>query len=213
MIKEIEYKDLCENVEKLSCSIREYCEREGITQIGFVPPGKVNELEAAGFVVWSDWIDFFNENIADTPVTFKEYNSIRFLQSNEIDYINEMTTMCMGISRNFTAEKQEWFVEWQKDNDIIIIENDNILIGYCCVSIYDDGNIVWVRRIAVKPEYQGKGYGKKLMEQAIAYGVSKGAKRGFLASDVLNNSAISLYKSRGFIPKSETGEITMQKAN
>ena len=75
-----------------------------------------------------------------------------------------------------------------------------VLIGYCSVSIYNNGGIVWIRRIAVKPEYQGKGYGKTLMEQAIVYGVNKGAKRGFLAADVLNANAIALYKKYGFVP-------------
>ena len=211
MIKEIEFKDLDENAKKSNCSLSEYCEREEVMQIGFVPLDFVGELEKAGFVVWSNWIDFFNNDIAGTPVTFKDYNAIKFLQSGEQAYIKEMTTMCADLSRGFSAETEEWFIEWQRDNDIIIIKDGEILAGYCCVAVYDDGNIVWIRRIAVKPEYQNKGYGKILMEQAIAYGVNKGAKRGFLASDTLNANAIALYKKCGFVPQSETGEITMKK--
>jgi ribosomal protein S18 acetylase RimI-like enzyme len=208
---EIEFKDLKENAEKLNCSLSEYCKHEGIAQIGFVPSEYVNELENAGFVVWSDWIDFFNNDIANTPANFKDYNTILFLQSNEQAYIKEMTVICANLSRGFTEETEKWFIDWQEDNDIIIIKDGELLVGYCCVSIYDDGNILWIRRMAVKPEYQSKGYGKKLVEQAIVYGVSKGAKRGFLAADVLNENAISLYKKCGFIPQSETGEITMKR--
>ncbi|MCL2406663.1 MAG: GNAT family N-acetyltransferase [Defluviitaleaceae bacterium] len=213
MITEIEFNDLKENATKLNCSFSDYCKREGITQIGFVPSEYVNELESAGFAVYSDWIDFFNNDIASTSTNFKDYNNILFLQSSEHSYIKEMVIMCANLSRGFTAEKEEWFIDWQRDNDIIIIKAENILIGYCCVSIYDDGNIMWVRRISVKPEYQGRGYGKTLLEQAIVYGVNKGAKRGFLAVDVLNENAISLYKNYGFVPQSETGEITMKKLN
>lgn len=211
MITEIEFKDLKENAEKLNCSLSEYCEQIGITQIGFVPSEYVDELTAIGFSVWSDWIDFFNNDIINTPTTFKDYHAIRFLQSCEQSYIKEMTNMCANLSRGFTAETEKWFIDWQRDNDIIILEERNTLIGYCCVSIYDNGNIVWVRRIAVKPEYQGKGYGKSLMEQAIVYGVTNGAKRGFLAADVLNENGIALYKKCGFMPQSETGEITMKR--
>jgi ribosomal protein S18 acetylase RimI-like enzyme len=211
MISEIEFKDLMENAKKSNCSFSEYFEHKKITQVGFVPPEYVKKLENAGFVVWSNWIDFFNDDIANTPTDFKDYNNILFLQSGEQSYIKEMTIICENLSRGFEAETKEWFIDWQKDNDIIIVKSENILIGYCCVSIYDDGNTVWIRRIAVKPEYQGRGYGKTLMEQAIVYGVYKGAKRGFLAADVLNENAIFLYKKYGFVPQSETGEITMRK--
>ena len=207
--KEIEFNDLIENARKSNCSLVEYCKNEGITQIGFVPSEYVNELENIGFYIFSDWIDFFNNDIASTPTAFKDYTAIRFLHPDEQLYIKEMTTMCADLSRGFSAEKEEWFVDWQRDNDIIIIKDGDTLVGYCCVAIYDDGNIVWVRRIAVKPEYQGKGYGKNLMEQAIVYGIHKGAKRGFLASDALNANAIALYKKCGFVSQSETGEITM----
>ena len=213
MITKLDFNDLKENTKKLNCSISTYCEHEGITQIGFVPSEYINELENIEFVVWADWIDFFNNDIAYTPTYFKDYNTILFLQSDEQAYIKEMTIICANLSRGFTAETEEWFIDWQRDNDIIIVKDGELLVGYCCVSIYDNGNgsTIWVRRIAVKPEYQGKGYGKTLMEQAIVYGINKGAKRGFLAADVLNENAISLYKKCGFVPQSETGEITMKK--
>ena len=209
--KEIEFKDLYEKTKESNCSIAEYCEYGGITQIGFVPAENVCELENAGFFVASDWIDFFNDDIANTPTVFKDYDAIQFLQSDDQLYMEEMTTMCADLSRGFYAETKEWFIDWQRDNDIIIIKDGAELAGYCCVSVYDGGNIVWIRRIAVKPEYQGRGHGKSLMEQAIVYGLSKGAKRGFLAADVLNANAIALYKKYGFVPQSETGEITMKK--
>jgi ribosomal protein S18 acetylase RimI-like enzyme len=208
----IEFKNLIENADKSNCSIAKYCENEGITQIDFVPAENVGELENSGFFVFSDWIDFFNDDIANTPVIFEDYNAIQFLQSGEQIYIKEMTTMCADLSRGFSSETEEWFIDWQKDNGIIVIKDGTVLVGYCCVAIYDNGNIAWIRRIAVKPEYQGKGYGKALMEQAIVYGIAKGAKRGFLASDVLNANAIALYKKYGFVPQSETGEITMKKS-
>lgn len=182
-------------------------------QIGFVPLDFVNLLENAEFIVWSEWIDFFNNDIVNTQIAFKDYNAIQFLKNDEQYYIKDMADMCVGLSRGFTAEKEEWFIDWLKDNDIIIIKDEKSLIGYCCVSIYDNGNIVWVRRIAVKPEYQSKGYGKILVEQALVYGIYKKAKRSFLHVDILNTNAVALYKKCGFVPQSDRGEITMKRLN
>jgi Acetyltransferases len=183
-------------------------------KIGFLPSDFVEDFESVGFIVWSDWIDFFNNDIINTPTFFKDYNAIQFLQPDEHELIKEMTNMCVGQSRGFEAEKEKWFTDWMKINDIIILKEGDILIGYNCVSVYDYGSgvTVWVRRIAVKPEYQGKGYGNALIEQALVYGIAKGATRSFLAADVLNNNAVALYKKYGFVPQSEEhGEITMKR--
>jgi len=182
-------------------------------QIGFVPSDLVEVFEEAGFIVWSEWIDFFNNDINNTPTEFKDYDAIQFLKPDEnFDvYIKDMTTIGADLSRGFTEEKGEWFIEWARDNDIIIIKDGDSLAGICCVSVYDNGNTVWIRRIAVKAEYQGMGFGKKLMEQALAYGINKGAKRAFLAADTLNVNAIALYKKCGFIPQGDRGEITIKR--
>jgi GNAT superfamily N-acetyltransferase len=178
--------------------------------VGFVPSEFVDAFENIGFSVWSNWIDFFNNDIANTPTTFKDYNAIQFLKADEESYIREAANIGADLSRGFTAEKEEWFVEWLKDNDIIIVKYGDILVGNCCVSVYNNGTTVWVRRIAVKAEYQGRGYGKNLIEQALVYGINKGAARSFLAADVLNTNAIALYKKCGFVPQSDSGEITMK---
>ena len=182
-------------------------------EISFVSLDFVEALESIGFAVWCNWVDFFNNDIANTPIVFKDYNAIQFLKSDEQFYIKEAASAGADLSRGFTAEKEEWFVDWLKDNDIIIVKDENILVGICCVSIYDmdSGKTVWIRRIAVKSEYQGRGYGKTLMEQAIVYGINKGAKRGFLAADTLNTNAAALYKKCGFMPQSDSGEIVMRK--
>lgn len=181
--------------------------------IVFFMPELVNAFENGGFTVWSDWVDYFNNDIVNTPISFKDYNDIQFLASDEHEIIKAMTTLCAGQSRGFTAEKEEWFIDWLKNNDIIILKDGNTLIGYNCVSVYDmgAGATVWVRRIAVNPAYQGRGYGKNLIEQALVYGITKGAKRGFLAADVLNDNAIALYKKCGFMPQSTHGEIMIKR--
>ena len=86
------------------------------------------------------------------------------------------------------------------------------MVGFCAVSIYDKGTTLWVRVIAVDPAYQGRGIGKILMEHAVRYGVHNGAKKGFLAADLLNNNAIGLFNKFGFYAKDSEGELQMVKA-
>lgn len=71
------------------------------------------------------------------------------------------------------------------------------------------GPVLWIREIDVMPSYRGRGYGKRLLEQALAYGISKGMKRGFLHCDVENKNAISLYNQFGFFSKPGRGQINM----
>lgn len=125
---------------------------------------------------------------------------------------SDMSKLCATQSRGFQGESTDWFTNWVKENEVIVTKDGNSLIGYCCVSIYADGTMLWIREIAVSPQYQGRGYGKKLMEQAIQYGVKMGAKRGFLAADVLNTNAIGLYNSYGFIQRDSHGELQMIRA-
>lgn len=99
------------------------------------------------------------------------------------------------------------------NSNIIVCNKDNILIGACFVNIYNNGTILWLREIAVRPSYQGKGFGKKLVEKALLYRSEKNAVRGFLAADSLNFSAISLYEKYGFKRADERGQINMIREN
>jgi GNAT superfamily N-acetyltransferase len=48
------------------------------------------------------------------------------------------------------------------ENDIIVSRIGNEIVGYCCVSIYANGTILWIREIAVTPSHHRKGFGQKL---------------------------------------------------
>lgn len=182
-------------------------------QINFVPHEYKEKLGSIGFISWAEFIDYFNYNLAETTSKNKDYNDIVFLCQNECELVSSVSKSCANQSRGFTGETSEWFSDWIKENDVIIVCQDNIIVGFCCVSIYNEGTTLWVREIAVAPVFQGNGLGKKLMEQAICYGVNKGAVKAFLAADVLNQNAIELYTKYGFQAKDKTGELQMRRIN
>ncbi len=176
--------------------------------IDFVPKEFVSSFESAGFSIWAEYLDFFNNDLPKTEISFSDFDSIEFLKIEETHIIEYISNLCTGYSRGFTGEKKEWFQDWMNKNDIIIVREGDVIVGYCCVSVYANNTILWIRNIAVNPLYQRKGYGGKLIEQAISYGIKKGANRGFLHADRLNK-AISLYNKYGFYAKSEYSEVQM----
>jgi len=177
-------------------------------RINFVPHDFVELFKNHGFIEWAEYVDFFNEDIQGTEINALAQEPI-LLRLSDCAMVSDMSKKCEQQSRGFTGESTEWFADWIKENDVILIKDNHEIIGFCCVSIYANGTILWIREIAVLPQYQSKGFGKKLIEQSIQYGVDRGAKRGFLAADILNRNAIGLYNSYGFIQKDTKGELQM----
>jgi ribosomal protein S18 acetylase RimI-like enzyme len=100
-----------------------------------------------------------------------------------------------------------------RDYTILACREDGQPVGVVCVALYGDksakGPIVWIREIAVMPEYQGRGCGKALLQSALAYGIKHGAKRAFLMADDCNTGAIALYRRMGFEPNMSEAQIDL----
>jgi ribosomal protein S18 acetylase RimI-like enzyme len=182
---------------------------QGDLRLHFVPHEYASHLEKLGFTKWCEWIDFFNYDLAGTVESFGDSGIIEYLHFNECSHVSEVSRQCKLQTRGFEGESQDWFEKWLSENKVIIIRNNSMIVGYCCVAIYNEGTILWIREIAVDPAYQGAGLGKKLMEQALRYGFESGAVKGFLASDSLNENAIRLYERYGFRAKDTVGELQM----
>lgn len=68
--------------------------------------------------------------------------------------------------------------------------------GYCVFRIVADE--CELLRIAVRPEYRGRGLSKKLMDQLVFYSRQKDVKSIFLEVRESNERARNLYRSYGF---------------
>lgn len=180
-------------------------------QINFVPYEYQEELQKIGFFPWAEYIDYFNNDLDNTEITHSDYSEISFLEQHGCREVSLLSKRCANQSRGFMGETEQWFSDWLHDNDVIILRKDNKIVGFCCVSIYNNGMNLWIREVAVAPTYQGQGLGKILIEQAICYGIHKGAVKGFLAADVLNENAIKLYMKYGFEGNADRGELQMRR--
>ncbi len=77
--------------------------------------------------------------------------------------------------------------------------DDDILIGTVAVRTIDSVNkIVELKRMFVSPEYQGKGYGRLLLEHAIAYAQEQNYHKMCLDTRKQFSAAQHLYRSVGF---------------
>jgi len=183
----------------------------GKLRLHFVPREFADKLCEIGFNEWGEYVDFWNSDLSKTAAQFGNINETEYLNIAGCKKVSEVSRSVRLQSRGFEGETEEWFEEWLNENKVIIQRKDSEIVGFCCISIYDEGTTLWIREVAVDPKYQGMGLGKKLIEQSIKYGVQSGAVKGFLSADVLNKNAIGLYNSYGFYAEGLESELQMIK--
>lgn len=121
---------------------------------------------------------------------------------SSVDYFFKNCFAAVGIpyspqDRHYDiADVQQYYM--QNGCFWCLFDND-VLIGSIAVRIIDiDNKVLELKRMFVLPEYQGRGYGRKLLEHAVSYARKKGyyklcldTRRQFLAAQ-------HLYRSCGF---------------
>lgn len=80
---------------------------------------------------------------------------------------------------------------------IFTLLEDNQVIGVCALFKEND-DVFQLARMAVNPEFQGKGYGNTLMDAAFKHLYKIGASRVYLLSNTILTPAIALYRKHGF---------------
>ena len=79
-----------------------------------------------------------------------------------------------------------------------LFEND-VLIGTVALRLIDiENKVVELKRMFVLPKYQGKGYGRLLLEYAIAYAKEQQYNKICLDTRKQFSAAQHLYRSSGF---------------
>ncbi|QAA32468.1 GNAT family N-acetyltransferase [Clostridium manihotivorum] len=184
--------------------------------IEFVPAEFVNDMESLGFNTVSEWIDYWNKDLYALKLPVDDNFKVRgFENMEDIAQIAAVTKSCAGYSRGFTGQSEETIKEWSnmEKSRLFLAEDDNHIIGVCFGILYgfesEKGTILWIRELAVKPKYQSRGIGRKLLYSAIRWGQESKARRSFLACDAENQRALNLYKSLNYQSNGEPGQINM----
>lgn len=212
--KRYEYHWACNHKEDLLRHLKKRNDNELIT---FVPENWVESLKNIGFDIYAIWNDYFAEDLEE----YVNCEEPKYIHHDNCKEASEVTRSCGGQSRGFTGQSEEWMKQWIENKEpassddtydcAIICEIIQEIVGVICVGIYESGDktVLWIREIAVKPEFQGKGVGRKLIGQAFAYGLKHGAKKAFLMADECNNNALHLYRSMGFKSNPDESQIDM----
>lgn len=181
----------------------------------FVPEEFISELEALGFKMHSEFLDFWKLHLEVENDSKQFLYKIRPITGDEYSAASKITKACKDLSRGFRGETEDFVKEWSEaENSIVLAAEDNEeLIGVCFLNLYgfesERGTVLWLRELAVDPKYHSKGIGGALIRAAIAWGIEKGAKRSFLACDTENYNAIKLYESYGYKKRAGRGQINM----
>lgn len=192
------------------------------TLITFVPRSWTKELERYGFEIFAIWNDYFIPNIDSV----KSDTNPKIINADECENVSKVTLSCRGQSRGFTGQSKEWVKQWilgeapavpeyTKNCAVLVHRIDGEIVGVICVGTYahdsDKGAILWIREVAVLPEFQRRSIARELINQALVYGKKHGTKRAFLMADECNVHAIHLYKSLGFVANKDEAQIDMIK--
>ena len=120
---------------------------------------------------------------------------IRLANDKDIIRVLEITNACANhmINQNIfqwdeNYPSQEAFKEDVQNNSLYVIENNNDILGCLCISAKIDDvykNVKWLtlnerniylHRLAIHPDHQGKGLALKLMSYAEEFTIQKGYK-------------------------------------
>ncbi len=125
------------------------------------------------------------------------------------------------ITRYFALEEKDREVLGDPDNTILR-KGGQIFIAYAdgepvaCAALIPMANCVQeLSKMAVTPQFRGKGVGRKLLDHVIAEARATGAKSLFLGSSTKLPSAVHLYESAGFrhVPAEELPPMPYVRAD
>jgi len=134
---------------------------------------------------------------------------IRKMNGSDLDRICEIEQVIFTMP--WSREAFECELEPDRCAFPWVAEKDGEVVGYLISWLVEDE--VHVGNIAVLPELQGEGVGKRLFSHCLSRAAALGVVRATLEVRVSNERAIALYESHGFIPVamrkryySDTGE-------
>ena len=127
---------------------------------------------------------------------------------NDLDAITEIyneailkTVATFDTQPKTIEEQKRWFNEHGPKNPIIVVEQDEIVVGWAALSNYSTrcaySDTVEIS-LYVKNKYQGKGFGMKLMDTIIREGEKAGLHAVIARITEGNKQSVHLHESVGF---------------
>ena len=106
-----------------------------------------------------------------------------------------------GIDTDLRDIEQSYF---SRGGEFCVLEDANGRIVATCALYHADEATCELRKMYIRPEHRGKGYGKRLLEEALSRARQMGFKTMTLETATVLKEAIALYRSYGFEPYEST---------
>jgi len=141
---------------------------------------------------------------------------IRPYRSADLDRLKEITAVCfaaVSIDANIEARfgligGRDWRwrnlrhldadVEGDRGCGVFVWEEDNSVVGYITTRVDPQSKIGWIPNMAVLPEFQGKGIGRRLMDHALDFMRQEGMEAARIETLAQNAIGSNFYPSAGF---------------
>lgn len=132
--------------------------------------------------------------------------NIREASEKDIDNWSEMrTALWPDTDDNHISEIKKYFTSVSIDIvQVYIAEHYGKPVGFLELNIRNfaegsyNSEVPYIEAWYIKPEYQGKGYGKQLMHKAELWALSKGYSELASDTELSNKKSISMHKHLGF---------------
>jgi mycothiol synthase len=92
---------------------------------------------------------------------------------------------------------QPWFCA----EDFLVLDVQGVMAGFCWLKVEerrDEGRVGEIYVIGTAPEHQGRGYGRRLVGEALAHLRRRGVRTAAIYVDEANAPAVALYERSGF---------------
>ncbi len=153
-------------------------------------------LMRQGFVP-HDYIIHFERAAPVRPMTPDFYRRdviLRSLGPHEISALTLLDHQAFEWPWQFSSGE---LVKWLMTADrLVVLERDEQLVGYSCVQVH--GEQAQIVRLAIAPNWQGHGYGRYLLADALDFAADRGARHITLNTQWHNVTSQRLYKGFGF---------------
>ncbi len=101
------------------------------------------------------------------------------------------------VGRKIKREKYKQFNQLDEIQQAIVVYEDGKAIGGGAVRRYDEENIE-LKRVFVRPEYQGRGIGSRIVSLLLEWAMELGYKRMILETGELLAESCAVYNKLGF---------------
>jgi len=125
---------------------------------------------------------------------------IKVTSQDEVEYLLEVFTPCFqsfvsgSVNKGIIARK---LIKFGIVLKCIVCGTCVAFVGFYCNDL--EKKNAFLSLIAVLPDFERMGYGKKLLQQVMEYAILNGMRTLTLEVRKDNDSAIAFYKKQGFV--------------